>query len=725
MKERPYFPSSDLTKKELGEFITPEPITDLIGYLGAKFEPKRVLDPACGLGGFVDALLKYCKKKPDFIRCLDNNVECVESVSNRLGSLKTVLIEAKDSLMECVLREDERYDLIMCDPPFGVRYLAANVAISTEIAFLEKCLTLLNTGGHLLILLPEGVLFRSDTRSRALRKKIIEEFNLIAVFSLSVFNLIPRASIKSSILLIRNTKPSQKPIIFGNYKDTNFDKEAIWECVSHFKKPSPPLFLIERDKIKDEISLWNHLPIEYRLGIEKQEYPFVSISEIAEILSIKDIKGLDAGSLILRRVGNFKIVSKEYLACVSDKTIKNYSLLKLRKNIDIDFLTLIFESGLFQKQIESIARGAYIKSISNKDISDVLIPLPPISEQHKIAEYYRKINEVLANTAIIKGKLLNNPFSKHIFSDKKLMAELEDFSSQTIRSNLEDLPSPIAIILRQTKNIGSGKESLENSVALFETFIRFMAVLLIMESYQRNLFGDIVEKVGVSFVQPSTGIWFNAFKNIAKEIIDIDKDNELTNNMICGQIVLKSKEMIERIEDAKTISIRNDYLGHAPIRLPDEIYKVRNDEVAEVNNYVLNEIIDTLRGYKLIYIIDYKKKGERRYARVKILMGDNRDFLTPPPMIIPAELETEKVLLVSQDYSNYIILDPLLHLGVCSECGTENLFFYDRRVKTKAEYFSYLHEHRACFDLLEDVKKLLPMKSKSDNKNIDSPAEKV
>ena len=696
-----------MAKKESGEFITPEAIADLVGYLGANLKPKNILDPACGMGKFITSFLKYSKELPSHIKGIDINKTCTEYVSETFKLNYNVVIESADSLSEGTFSDNEQYDLVMCNPPFGGKHLTDRAFVNTEIAFLEKCLTLLKSEGYLLIVVPEGVLFRSDTITTNLRKKLINEFNLIAVFSLPLFAYAPFTSIKSSILFIQNSKPSDKSIIFGDFKDTNFNKEDIWECILQNKSPKPPLFLINKYLIKDEIQLHNYLPIEYKLGIENQEYPFIKISEIAEIIPIKDTDEIEISSLILRRVGNFKVVSKDHLENLSDKTIKNYSLLKLNKDIDIDFLKLIFESNIFQKQVESISRGVTIKLISNRDVGNILIPLPPLEMQRKIAEHYRKIEETLTNTEILKDKVLKNPFSKEVLSDRNLIAKLESFSDQVTKSTLEDLPSPIAIVLRQTKNIVSGKDSLCNSVALFETLIKFMVILPILESYQRNLFDNIAQRVGENFNNPSIGKWFAAFKNITKEIINIDEGKgEIINSMIGSPLILKSKDIKKIIEDAKIISIRNDYLGHGAVAIPDEIYKINSDKVEKVNNYLLNELIESLRGYKLIYILNYKKKDNRRFAIVKKLTGENRDFLTEE-IEIPVELDTEKVILVSKNYSNYLTLDPLLHLGVCSECGSENLFFYDKRDKEKVQYFSHLHSHKTSFDLLEGIKRIL------------------
>ncbi|MCK4395042.1 N-6 DNA methylase [candidate division WOR-3 bacterium] len=693
---------------EKGKLITPDNVADLVGYITAKLEPQSILDPACGFGRFVAYFLKHQKKKPRIIKAVDINENCTKIVSEFLKGEKGLLIEAKDSLRRDAFSKNERYDVIMCDPPFGGRFVINNKVRNFELAFIEKCLTLLSTQGYLLIVVPDGVLFRSDKTSKSVRKRIINEFNLIAVFSLPVFAFAPYTSMKSSILLIKNEHPTDKPIIFGDFKEKDFNKESIWELIQQYKHPRPPLFLIERDEIQDEIQLHKFLPIEYRLGIEEPKYPLVKMSDIVELMQIEDAKKLSVDSLILRKVGNFKIVSKSHLDKISDKTIRNYSLLKLKKNINIDFLKLIFESDIFQKQIELFARGVTIKSVRNRDIEDIYVPLPPLKEQLEIADNYSKIKEVLVHTAILRDKILRNPFSKERLSDAELVKNLERFSSSAAEATVDVLPLSIASVLRQTKSSVSGKECLTYSVSLFETLLRFTVILLIMESYSKNLFEDVRKIVSEPFIVASTGTWFGAFKNITKEILDKYKNEKMFDSLVVKGVVANSGKMTKVIESAKIVSIRNEYLGHGAIGLSDSFYHQKNDEVKKVNVYLLNEIVDTLHGYEMIYVLNLKKKGSKWCAKIKRLMGDNRDLLAEN-IETPFALDTEKVMLVSRDYSECFTLDPLLHFGECSECHTENLFFYDKRHKDKVVYFNYLHVHRSYFDLLDEVKNLLPI----------------
>jgi predicted RNA methylase len=697
----------------ISEFTTPNSVIDLVGYLGANFEPESVLDPSCGTGGFIDSFLKYCKKPSVNIKGVEINGAVAKAAKEEFKAHRNVVIEIKDSLAEDAFKTGERYDVVMCDPPFGRTFFQKKVYPNTETAFLDKCLSLVKQEGYLIIVVPDGVLSRSDHVSREIRAKIIKHFNLIAVLSLPAFIYAhytsSKSSIKSSILVIKNSEPSRKGIIFGDFKDTNFKKDYLWECISKSGKPNPPLFLIERNTITEEIELHRHLPVEYKIGTEVQTYPFVRLSEIADIIPIRKISELGFDSLILRKVGNFKIVSRDYLTKISEKTIKNYCLLRLRENLNIDFLRLIFESEIFQKQVELISRGAFIRSIRDKDLADILIPLPTLEDQIKIAQNYRNVEMIVADAVALREKILKDPISKDILLDKRVTKGMKNFSDQAIRSTLEDLPSPIAMVLRQTRNIGSGREDLTNSVALFDTLLKFMGSLIIMESYQKHLFEHVGKIAGVSFLTPSIGKWFAAFRNVTQEIVRLDRDGELINSLLCAGILSRAKEMVKQIEDTRVISIRNDYLAHGAIGIPDETYRVKNDELRSLNDALVNEMAESLYGYKLIYMIDYKKKGSLRYGRMKRLNGENRDFITEED-VIPAELDTEKVLLVSGDYLNWVSMDPLLHLGVCSECGTENLFFFDKRDKNHVQYFSYLHSHKTKFDLLTDVQQILELR---------------
>jgi type I restriction enzyme S subunit len=79
------------------------------------------------------------------------------------------------------------------------------------------------------------------------------------------------------------------------------------------------------------------------------------------------------------------------------KGIINQALLKLTPNkvLDLKFLKLYMESGLFQLQLNENTHGAAIKNVASVSIlKDIEIPLPPLAEQKRIAAILDKADEI-------------------------------------------------------------------------------------------------------------------------------------------------------------------------------------------------------------------------------------------------------------------------------------------------------------------------------------------
>lgn len=704
----------DLRKQNVRaeEFCTSPKIAELIGYLGAKLKPKKVLDPCCGLGSFISSLIEYLNQEPELIYGIEVNQSCAEKSAEYFKSIKNIKIQAANALTSNVLENNGPFDLIMCDAPYGARIVTDQGATSSDLFFLEKCLNTLAKGGSLFAVVPEGVLFRKDKKSSGVRRRILKDFDLLSIFSLPPGIVLPKTSIKVSILVIRNAAPKNNFITFGDFEKGIPDKESIYETVFKSREIVRPFFKIDRNLVEDEFPSRDLLPIDQRLDIQIPKNTHLSrILEIADILPISKLEDLNSASLILRRVGNFKIVSKDHLDKLSKSTLKNYSLIKLKDNVDGEYIKKVFEFEMLEKQLEHLARGSVVRTIVNEDAKNLLIPIPSVSEQKRVVELFTNIDESISQLKIIKDKLLRDPFSVEINSDKALLKGLEGFSTQAVSNTLANLPSPIAIAVRQTKNKVSGKESLQNSIALFETLLKFMVIILIMESYQKALFANIAEALGIPMFQPSTGGWLAIFRNITSGLGKIAASTDRTNDLIVNQLIVKAKEILKTIEDAKVISIRNDYLGHGSITIPEETYKIKNNEVKKVNDYLLSLMASVLQKYKLIQVLDYKKKNGKRFARIKNLTGENRDFLVEE-IELPFEFDTDKVMLLREDCQNHLFLDPLIHFGVCTHCNSENLFFFDKRQKDNAEYFSYLHAHKTNFDLLGSLKNFLPLGDK-------------
>jgi type I restriction enzyme M protein len=130
-------------------------------------------------------------------------------------------------------RWDERFDVIMANPPFmtpkgGIRphNRFAIPAKRSEVLFVDYIAEHLNPGGRAGIVVPEGIIFQAQNAYKALRKMLIENY-LWAVVSLpaGVFN--PYANVKTSILFSdRNLAKRTEDVLFVKVENDGFDLGA-------------------------------------------------------------------------------------------------------------------------------------------------------------------------------------------------------------------------------------------------------------------------------------------------------------------------------------------------------------------------------------------------------------------------------------------------------------------------------------------------------------------
>jgi type I restriction enzyme M protein len=123
-------------------------------------------------------------------------------------------IRYKDSLAQDHAGDEEKYSLILANPPFAGSLDYENTAKDlqaivktkkTELLFLALFLRLLKPGGRAAVIVPDGVLFGSSKAHKQLRQMLVEEQKLDAVISLPSGCFKPYAGVSTAILLFTKT----------------------------------------------------------------------------------------------------------------------------------------------------------------------------------------------------------------------------------------------------------------------------------------------------------------------------------------------------------------------------------------------------------------------------------------------------------------------------------------------------------------------------------------
>jgi type I restriction enzyme M protein len=213
-----------------GEFYTPRAITSfLVDMLNPQLGEK-ILDPACGTGGFLTCTIEHLKKQ-------SKNIEDLSQLTNVIGweykplpfllattnlilhDVEVPNITFGDTLSReyTSYREADRVNVIIANPPFGGVVANSNennfplnyrTRESADL-FLVLIINLLKKeGGRAGIVLPDGSLTGEGVKQRV-RQRLLEECNLHTIVRLpnSVFQ--PYATVATNLLFFDKGKPTK------------------------------------------------------------------------------------------------------------------------------------------------------------------------------------------------------------------------------------------------------------------------------------------------------------------------------------------------------------------------------------------------------------------------------------------------------------------------------------------------------------------------------------
>jgi type I restriction enzyme M protein len=201
-----------------GEFIQPIELTLFICALADLPKESKVFNPFAGLasfGVFLDQGQDYLGQE-------------INRKTWALGALRIMAYErlgASQYLCDDTILnwpdQSEKFDLILANPPYGLRlsqkYKQVEPGIRTVEQFLiEKGVNSLNAKGKLIALLPQGFLFR-EMHEQRLRQHLIEEDLIDTIISLTG-GLLLNTGIPLIVLVIRRDKKQQGKVCFIDAK---------------------------------------------------------------------------------------------------------------------------------------------------------------------------------------------------------------------------------------------------------------------------------------------------------------------------------------------------------------------------------------------------------------------------------------------------------------------------------------------------------------------------
>ncbi|MHA1350304.1 MAG: N-6 DNA methylase, partial [Promethearchaeota archaeon] len=263
---------SKMLKDEGGQFFTPPNIAKfMVNYLDPE-ENSKVLDPACGHGGFLLETKDLLWSK------IDSEQKKVKIISNLHGIDKDLFLAricklyleilssgksnvfCEDSLDPISYRDQAKkviknnyFDSILTNPPFGAKIPINNKELLNEyefghiwkningnwqkqekivkqqppqILFIERCVQLLKESGKLGIVLPEGIF--GNPSNRYIWDFLKSNGKILGIISLDQNTFQPYTCNKTSILFFQKLKdiPNDYKIDFAIIDNVGHDKDG-------------------------------------------------------------------------------------------------------------------------------------------------------------------------------------------------------------------------------------------------------------------------------------------------------------------------------------------------------------------------------------------------------------------------------------------------------------------------------------------------------------------
>jgi len=464
---------------DAGQFRTPRHIIDFMVEVMAPKKGEAILDPACGTAGFLISAYKYILRSntapplsrggmggvstltPDEKGRLATNFKGYDISPDmvRLSLVNLYLHGFTDPhIYEYdTLTSEDRWndfaDVILANPPFmspkgGIKpHKRFSIqAKRSEVLFVDYMAEHLTPTGRAGIIVPEGIIFQSQTAYKDLRRMLVEN-SLVAVISLPAGVFQPYSGVKTSILILDKSLAKQTDTIaFFKVENDGFglgaqrravDGEQLTQVKAELaeylralrsQQPTDNLKLtLGIIASKEKISAsgdYNLTGERYRIGTAcVQNYSIVRLGDLAENLDSRRVT-ITQGD---RKPGSYPYYGASGIVDWVDGFIFDEELLLisedganlLARSTPIAFPVsrkcwvnnhahvLRFQHFVTQKlielylnsiSIEQYVTGAAQPKLNQQALNNIQIPLPPLEVQQEIVAeiegYQNEINRL-------------------------------------------------------------------------------------------------------------------------------------------------------------------------------------------------------------------------------------------------------------------------------------------------------------------------------------------
>lgn len=559
-----------------GEFIQPVELTRFMCGLADLKKDAKVFNPFAGLASFG----VYLEQGQDYFG------QELNQKTWALGALRLMAYERPGSSKyvcdDSILHwpdESEKFDLILSNPPYGMRlghqYSDIEPSIKTIEQFLiEKGVQSLKRNGKLIALLPQGFLFRGMQEQR-LREHLVEEDLIDTIISFPG-GLLLNTGIPLIILVLDRNKKLPGRVKFVDAKNYVIAKGPREKVLNDYslnsfihsdKEDDNVVKIVYNEQIRDNdynlsVARYFQKQIEgVKLGdiLELVRGQRGNLPETGKLIRIRDLKDdkvdftLDVSNIEeteLRRSDIHLVSESCLLLAMRWRTLKptlfefkgepifrSQDILSFKINeaiADKAYLINELHADYVQEQLESYRLGASVMPFIRKDdLMEVVIKLPSIEEQRaKVQGIYE-----------LSDKIKSLQEERNALAHGKTLKQFSEFASlkHTLgrpRQNILDWSDNLLDFLTKKK------EDFEALNKAFSEFYDIDIISALMEIKRDvNFITDVLEK-------GENGLILSEYEKQVIPLSDINSIiSELSNNGFnfkLKKLLLKGEKLKER-----------------------------------------------------------------------------------------------------------------------------------------------------------------------------------
>jgi len=216
-----------------GEFYTPRAVTEFMVEMTDPQLGERVLDPACGTGGFLTCAIDHVRER--YVKTTEDEATLQASIHGvekkglphllcttnmLLHGIENPALIRHDNTLRKPLRDygpKDYVNVVVTNPPFGGMeedgiesgFPSTFRTRETADLFLVLIMKVLKDGGRCAMVLPDGTLFGEGVKTR-IKEQLLRDCNLHTIVRLpnGVFN--PYTGIKTNLLFFEKGTPTEE-----------------------------------------------------------------------------------------------------------------------------------------------------------------------------------------------------------------------------------------------------------------------------------------------------------------------------------------------------------------------------------------------------------------------------------------------------------------------------------------------------------------------------------